>query len=131
MSRGGKILLVDDEKDTIAALKLGLEQNDYDVDAFTSSTEALSKFEAGLHDLLILDVRMPGLSGFRLFKAIRAKDESIKVLFMTSFEPRNDEWEKSFSSFEEFRFIRKPVKLPHLVNAISQIKTNDSRWTRP
>jgi DNA-binding response OmpR family regulator len=74
---------------------------------------------------------MPGLSCFRLFKAIRAKDENIKVLFMTSFEPGDEEWQITVPDLGEYGFIRKPVKLPHLVKAISQIKTNDGRWFRP
>jgi DNA-binding response OmpR family regulator len=54
-----RILLVDDEHDIALAFKISLENNGFTVDAFNDPEEALSNFEAGLYDLLLVDIKMP------------------------------------------------------------------------
>lgn len=119
-----KILLVDDQKDIVIALKKGLEQNNFEVDAFTRSKEALSNFRPGVHDFVVLDIRMPGLSGIRLFTAIRELDDNVKAVFMTAFEGQEKEWLLVNHDLNAHRFLKKPVKLHHLINAISQINAD-------
>lgn len=68
-------MIVDDEVDITAIFKLGLEQNDFIVTTFNNPLEALSKFRPGLYDLLILDIRMPGMNGFQLCQKIRNIDD--------------------------------------------------------
>jgi CheY-like chemotaxis protein len=63
-----RILLVDDEKDIVTVIKKGLEKRGLEVDIYTDPLEALSKFTPQLYDLLILDSRMPGMSGIQLLK---------------------------------------------------------------
>jgi DNA-binding response OmpR family regulator len=117
-----RVLLVDDEKDIVFVIKKGLERHGLEVDGYTDPAEALAKFVPGLHDLLILDIRMPGMSGIQLFRSIRAKDEKIRVLFLTAFEIEEHEWRLVLPSVDVNGFIKKPIRLEELVNVISQIK---------
>jgi DNA-binding response OmpR family regulator len=63
--------LVDDEADILHVLKRGLEINGFQVDAYSSSQEVLDSFKPNTYDLAILDIRMPGLSGFQLYRGIK------------------------------------------------------------
>ncbi|MGA7900643.1 MAG: response regulator, partial [Nitrososphaeraceae archaeon] len=58
-----RILLVDDEPDIALAFRIGLEDNGFRVDAFDNPLKALSNFKADLYDLLLLDIKMPKMSG--------------------------------------------------------------------
>jgi DNA-binding response OmpR family regulator len=63
-----RVMIVDDEQDITAIFKIGLEKNQFIVTTFNDPFEALSKFKPLLYDLLILDIRMPGMNGFQLYK---------------------------------------------------------------
>ena len=63
-----RIILVDDETDILHVLKCGLEVNGFDVDAFASSQEAINSFKPDKYDIAILDIRIPGLNGFALYR---------------------------------------------------------------
>ena len=122
METNGRILLVDDKEDIVISLKKGLEQNNFLVDGFISPKEALWNFRPGVHDFVILDIRMPGLSGIRLFNAMKELDNSVKAIFMTAFEVQEKEWLGANHHRIEHGFLKKPVKLHQLINAISQLK---------
>ena len=78
-----KILIVDDEPDITTALKMYLELQGFHVDAFTDPANALAQFKAGFYHLLILDIKMPEMNGFKLYKEIKKKDKTVKVFFLT------------------------------------------------
>ena len=61
-------MLVDDEHDITFSLRIGLENNGFAVDTFNDPKEALSNFKAGLYDLLLIDVKMPKMNGFELWR---------------------------------------------------------------
>jgi DNA-binding response OmpR family regulator len=69
-----KILIVDDEPDVNLALKMALEVNSFEVDAFNDALSALENFRKGLYDLLILDIKMPNMNGFQLYREIKKID---------------------------------------------------------
>jgi len=72
-----RILLVDDEPDITSVTKRGLQSNGFEVDAFTDPAEALSNFKTAVYDLLLLDVKMPKINGFELYRRISKIDDSI------------------------------------------------------
>jgi two-component system catabolic regulation response regulator CreB len=123
MDKKCRILLVDDEKDIVTVIKKGLEKHGFEVDGCTSPMEALTKFKIGVHDLLILDIRMPGMSGIQLFRKIKEMDEKIRVLFLTAFEIEEDEWRLVLPNVDANGFVKKPARLEDLVSTIYQIKT--------
>jgi DNA-binding response OmpR family regulator len=74
-----RILLVDDEYDIALAFKISLENNGFTVDTFNDPEEALSNFKAGLFDLLLIDVKMPKMNGFELYREIEKIDNKATV----------------------------------------------------
>ena len=66
-----RILIVDDELDSNMTLKLVLEDNGFKVDSLNDALLALDNCKPDLYDLLILDIKMPKMNGFELYKQIR------------------------------------------------------------
>ena len=66
-------MLVDDEPDITSTLKIGLQDNGFEVDTFNDPIEVLSNFKAGSYDLIILDIKMPKMNGFELYKEIEKR----------------------------------------------------------
>jgi DNA-binding NtrC family response regulator len=117
-------LLVDDEEDIVTTLKRGLEKHGFEVDGFTSPLDALAAFNPAIHDILILDIRMPEMTGIQLFKEITSINQNVKVLFLTAFEILEKEWHIVLPSTEVHGFIKKPVEMEYLVGAISGAKSS-------
>src|SRR5574341_293216 len=109
-----RVFVVDDESDVALALKLVLEKYGFSVDAFTDPAIALNSFESQLYDLLILDIKMPTMSGFELYSKIKSKSYSLnlKTLFLTALkdlENYEDYKDKVSPKLKERHFIQKPV----------------------
>lgn len=117
-SSKGKVLLVDDERDITTVMKAGLEKEDFAVDAFNDPLIALSQFKPDYYDAIVLDVRMPGMSGFDLAKEIWAKDPDARVCFLSAFEIYSSEAKKVFANFKTHCFIKKPVTPSKLADHI-------------
>src|SRR5437899_9991443 len=80
------ILLVDNESDNTCVLSMGLEDAGFKVDAFNDPILALSNFKPNFYALSILDINMPKMNGYELYKEIRKIDDKIKVCFLTASE---------------------------------------------
>ena len=113
-----KLLLVDDDQDVIISFRRGLEDNGYEVDAYTDPLLTLSNFKADLYDLAILDVRMPQMDGFELYERMKKIDNKVKVCFITAFEVNYEALREVFSSSETECFIRKPIEVIELVQHV-------------
>jgi two-component system catabolic regulation response regulator CreB/two-component system response regulator ChvI len=113
-----KILLVDDELDIILSLKLFLEENGFEVDAYDNPSSAIADYKPDLYHLLILDIKMPQIDGFELYERIHKMDNNAKVFFLTAVS--------DFSGYKvdnkpsgENRFIQKPIDGPELLKRIT------------
>ena len=116
------IILVDDDSDIVHALKLGLEANGIQVDGYSSPKEALQAFRPNVYDLSILDIRMPGLNGFQLYRETKKLDPTPTACFLSAFEIHPSEFEKVFPSLNEIKtIIKKPVSIHQLVREIKPL----------
>jgi DNA-binding response OmpR family regulator len=117
-----RIFIVDDEPDLASISKMVLEDEGYEVDEFTDSLLALSKFKPGVYELLILDIKMPDMDGFDLYKKIKELDNNVKVCFLTASEMYYENYRsKEYSLIEEELFIHKPIENDELINKIKKI----------
>ena len=116
-----RIAIVDDEPDITAVLKKGLEQNGFAVDAFNDPGLALSNYKPQFYDLMIIDIRMPNINGFDLYRELRKKDSTVKVCFLTAFEIYYDEFRKMFPNIDVRAFVTKPVGIAALVKQINAV----------
>jgi len=118
MTNRPKVLLVDDEADIVYIMKKSLEQNGFEVDAFTDPTKALSHFKPNTYHAIILDIRMPEISGFYLAREIWAEDEKATVCFLSAFEIYEAEAKFLFADFKSHCFIQKPIMPRDLVKHV-------------
>jgi CheY-like chemotaxis protein len=116
-----RLLIIDDEEDITSALKAGLERYGINVDVSNNPVLILSNFKPGYYDLVILDIRMPNMDGFELYKVIRKLDNKIKICFWTAFEVAYEQFAKTFPTLSDQYFIKKPITLDDLVNRINKI----------
>jgi YesN/AraC family two-component response regulator len=61
---------------------------------------------------------MPGISGIQLARKVKEHSPNVKVILMTSFEIKDNEFSKVFPSTQVDGFVQKPVDLEHLTNKI-------------
>jgi CheY-like chemotaxis protein len=114
-----RILIVDDEEDIARYFKIALERAGLTVDVFNDPVNSLSNYRAGVYDLLLLDIRMPQMSGFELYDRIKEIDSKANVCFITAFEEYYDEFKKRFPHSEKTDwFIRKPIGIDDLIRTV-------------
>jgi DNA-binding response OmpR family regulator len=116
----GRLLVVDDDPDTILALKIGLLDYGFLVDAFTNPQEALQSFKANAESycLVLLDIKMPALSGIQLARKVKEVNPNVKVLLLTALGIRDNEVSDVSSSTNVDGFIQKPVGNRELTDKI-------------
>jgi DNA-binding response OmpR family regulator len=86
-----RVLVVDDEVRLAEALRQGLERNGYSVTVVHDGHAAVAKARAGAFDLMLLDVMLPGLSGYRVLEALRREGIDTPVLMLTAKDGEYDE----------------------------------------
>ena len=117
-----KILIVDDEPDITLTLRKGLELNGYDVHSFNDPLVALSSYKPDIYDLLVIDIRMPNMTGFELYRKIKELDSKVRVCFITAFETYYEKFKQEFFPLEEIKgFIRKPIQIEDLVRFVNTV----------
>jgi CheY-like chemotaxis protein len=98
---------------------MALEGAGFTVDAYNDPIQAISKFRSNFYDLLLIDIRMPVLDGFHLYKKLRRRDK-VKACFITSFEEyyQSIKQEHPLLEKELSCLIRKPISLKDFLNHI-------------
>ena len=116
-------MYVDDDLDILFSIKTGLEYYGFIVDTFSNPLEALSTFKPELYDLVLVDIKMPLMSGFEFHQELRKKalyGTEIKTCFITAYEIYFETLRKEFPELYDGCFIRKPIKIDDLVNKINE-----------
>ena len=130
-SERNRILVVDDEADLTLFYRLSLEYHGFEVESFNDSRKALSNFKPNYYDLAILDIKMPNMDGFELYKEIKEKDPNVKVCFLTASELYYQEFrEKEYNALDKDLFIRKPIGNDELIKEISRLIKNKKMHDR-
>lgn len=87
----GKLLIVDDEEDICEILQFNLKNEGYDVDVVFSAEEALEIIQHEEYSLILLDVMMGGMSGFRMAEKLKVEyGQNIPIIFLTARDVEND-----------------------------------------
>ncbi|MDR1010501.1 MAG: response regulator transcription factor [Opitutaceae bacterium] len=79
-----RILIAEDDTNIRLGLMTTLESEGYDVTAAGDGAQAIKLYPQAKYDLVILDIMMPGMSGYDVCKEIRAKDARVPVLFLSA-----------------------------------------------
>ena len=120
-SSSRRILLVDNEPDNTSVFSMGLEDAGFKVDAFNDSVLALSNFKARFYDLSILDINMPNMNGFELYKEIRKVDEKVRVCFLTASEMYHESLRVPPQTLNDVKcFIPKPISIDDFIKRVEE-----------
>jgi signal transduction histidine kinase/DNA-binding response OmpR family regulator len=112
------IIVVDDEERMCESLKTLLEIDGYRVNTFTESEEAARSIRKGGYDLVISDIKMPGLSGLDLLKTARETDSHLEVILMTGYASLQSA--KDAVDQGAFSYLTKPLEFKELKLAVAR-----------
>ncbi len=81
-----EILIVDDEEDILELIRFNLSNDGYECSSVSSGEEALKKARSEIHDLIVLDLMLPGLDGLEVCKALKKdpKTEQIPIIMLSA-----------------------------------------------
>ncbi len=116
-----RILIVEDEEALAAGLKFNFEQEGYDVMLAGDGPTALKLFDQAdpRVDALILDLMLPGMSGYETCKAIRLKDKLVPILVLSARTLSEDKMHAFDCGTDQF--MTKPFALPELLNRVKNL----------
>ena len=112
-----RILLVDDDIDHLKLFTMILENRGYSLDPYSDPAAALLKFKPHYYDLLLLDYRMPNLSGLELYAQIRKIDPTAKAILLTANHEQFTEGEHKVGQ-DYLRVVTKPISNEKLLAEI-------------
>ncbi len=111
-----RILVVDDEATIRNSLVEALVADGYEVDAAETGEEALARTHTGEYDLLLTDLKLPGVSGLEILKALRNQGRGTPVIMMTAY----GDVDTAVDAMRHgaYDFIAKPFKLSTIKNQV-------------
>ena len=112
------ILILDDEPIVSKRLKPSLEKKGYEVEAFTTSKDALERIEERKFDIVVTDLKMEGVDGMQFLTRVKEKYPETEVIVITGFATMATAKE----SFNKgvFDFLAKPFKLGEIAEVIGR-----------
>ena len=116
-----KILVIDDEQNLRRLTQVNLEANKYEVITATTGTEGLKLAEQMHPDLVLLDIRMPDMSGWDVLMALKMnrKLKKIPVVIMSASPPYKDE--QSLRNLRASGWLMKPFSVEDLLQQVKQL----------
>jgi DNA-binding NtrC family response regulator len=115
-----KILIAEDEEITVKHLVNTLSKEGYAVDSATNGLDALRKTEADTFDLLIADIKMPGMTGIELLDNVRERTPETEVIIVTGFGSIGSAIEAMKKGAVEY--VTKPFDLDELILKVNKIR---------
>ena len=100
------VLIVDDDPDITKLYSTALEGEGFKIDTYNNPRKALSDFKPDYYDISLLDVRMPDMNGFDLYKEMKKLDSNMKVCFITGFEVNYKAFQEIFPDLtQEYLYL--------------------------
>lgn len=113
-----KVLVVDDEEELVSTLGERLELRGFEADGALTGTDALRRVGEKDFDIVILDIKMPGMDGLEVMKKMRAIRPGLQIILLTG---RGSEKE-SQTGIEEgaFAYLVKPIDIEKLIGKMKE-----------
>jgi len=111
-----KVLFVDDEEDYVRTMAERMEMRDLPGDVALSGEQALAMIEGEVPDVMVLDLRMPGLDGLEVLRRVKASYPAVAVIVMTGRGTAEDE--ERARALGAYAYLTKPVDITDLMETI-------------
>lgn len=118
------ILIVDDESDLCEILQVNLMAEGYEVDVAYSADEAMKK-DLNLYRLILLDVMMPGMSGFQMARLLRAQGNATPIIFLTAMDSEEDKLQGFSLGADDY--ISKPFSVRELTARVKAVLSRSEK----
>jgi CheY-like chemotaxis protein len=113
-----KVLLVDDEKEFISTLAERLQMRGLDPKVVFSGEQALAVLQESLPDVMVLDLKMPGIDGLEVLRRVKRRYPQVQVIILTGHGSEKDE--AAARRLGAFDHLQKPVDISDLVRVMEQ-----------
>ena len=122
MQNNKKVWIVDDDKSIRWVLEKALKSSDIDIESFSHPDEVLVKINAEEPDVIITDIRMPGMDGISLLDRIKRHSPNIPVIIMTAYS----DLDRAVSAFQggAYEYLSKPFDVDEVVSLVRRAITN-------
>jgi DNA-binding response OmpR family regulator len=111
-----KVLMVDDEEDFVTTLAERMKMRDLDSDVALDGEQALRIVEDEVPDVMVLDLKMPGIDGMEVLRRVRLAYPQVQVVILTGHGSEKDEAEAR--RLGAFAYLQKPVDIEKLVRTL-------------
>ncbi len=115
-----RVLVVDDEANHLNVVIHVLEKRGFECRGAHDGLEALKVMEKFMPDLMILDIMMPYMDGYELFRILKEKDETRDLPVMVMTAVNNDTGKKSWETIVDY-YITKPFKIDELLEGVHSL----------
>jgi two-component system response regulator VicR len=115
-----KVLVVDDEPDTLELVKLVLESAGFKTMLATSGRDALKLAQASKPDLVLLDIMMPDMDGWEVFRKLKEKDPAIPIAILTA-KAQNIDRLLGLHVLKADDYITKPFGKNELIDRVKKL----------
>jgi len=112
-----RLLVVDDEENIRFLFKEELEEEGYSVDVASNGLEALDKIKQTVFDLVILDIKMPGMNGIEALNEIKNMNKNLPVILCSAY----GEFKQDFSSWASDGYVVKSADTKELKQTIKDL----------
>jgi two-component system nitrogen regulation response regulator GlnG len=118
MSKVSNVWVVDDDRSIRWVLQKALESVDINVRVFESSPEVIEQLEKSVPDVLVSDIRMPGMNGLELLSKIKETHPDLPVIIMTAYS----DFDSAVSVYEggAFEYLPKPFDVDEAVDLVQR-----------
>lgn len=111
-----RVLIVDDEAELVSALEERLNLRGFQASGVTTGAEALSLISERPFDVVLLDLKMPGVGGLEVIRRIKEEQPGLRVILLTGWGSEEDaERGKALGAYD---YLMKPVKISDLVRVL-------------
>ena len=111
-----KVLLVDDEKDFVNSLSERIQMRELDSKIAYDGEQALELVTDEIPDVVVLDLRMPGIDGLEVLERLKKKYPKVQVIILTGHG--SDEDERIAKRLGAYDYLQKPVSIDKLIRSI-------------
>jgi CheY-like chemotaxis protein len=125
-----KVLLIDDEKEFVQTLSERLQMRDIGTAVVFDGEEALSVIDKEEPEVMILDLRMPGIDGIEVLRRVKKTRPQVEVIILTGHGSEKDR--ELAMGLGAFAYLEKPVDIQRLTNVLREAyeKTKRNQGTR-
>ena len=113
-----KILLVDDEEDFVKTLSERINMRNLNSEVALNGEEALKVVQDEIPDVMVLDLKMPGIDGMEVLKRVKKQYPGVQVIILTGHG--SEKHEKEARSIGAFDYLNKPIEVESLIKKIKK-----------